>query len=25
MRVLLIEGQKEYGSTVLESMWNRPD
>jgi hypothetical protein len=25
MRVLLIEGQKEYGSTVLENMWNRPD
>lgn len=25
MRVLLIEGQKEYGSTVLENMWNRPN
>ncbi|MBL4580651.1 MAG: sulfatase [Gammaproteobacteria bacterium] len=25
MRALLIEGQKEYGSTVLENMWNRPN
>jgi len=25
MRVLLIEGQKKYGSTVLENMWNRPN
>lgn len=25
MRELLIEGQKEFGSTVLENMWNRPN
>jgi len=25
MRVLLIEGQNEFGSTVLPNMWNRPN
>lgn len=25
MRVLLIEGQNEFGSTVLQDMWNRPN
>ncbi|MDB9968983.1 sulfatase-like hydrolase/transferase, partial [Gammaproteobacteria bacterium] len=25
MRVLLIKGQKKYGSTVLKNMWNRPN
>lgn len=25
MRELLVEGQNEFGSTVLESMWNRPN